>query len=164
KFRPGSSARGTRSQLSAELMLMFRFGKIAKHVRRRAEKDKPPALIEQDRFVKHLEKFGARLVNRDDDDLVVRHAANDLDDVLGVFRGEAGSWLIEEVNVRHTDHVEADVEAFAFAAAQRLLHRAAYDRVPTLAQAEFNQFRIQAAHAVASREMRRTHRRRELQI
>ena len=70
-------------------MLMFRFGKIAKHVRRRAEKDKPPALIEQDRFVKHLEKFGARLVDRDDDDLIVRHAANDLDDVLGILRGKA---------------------------------------------------------------------------
>ena len=102
-------------------MLVFRFGKIAKHVRGRAEKDEPSAFIEQDRFVKHLEEFGARLVNGDNDDLVVRHSADDLHDVLGVLRGEAGSRFIEKINVRHADHIEPDVEAFALAAAQRFL-------------------------------------------
>ena len=85
KFRTRRSAGWTRAQFRAELMLMFCFSEIAKHVRRRAEKDQPPAFVEQDRLVKHLEKFRARLVNRDDDDLVVRHAPNDFDDVLGIL-------------------------------------------------------------------------------
>src|ERR1039458_9476552 len=117
-------------------MLMFRFGKITKHVRRRAEENEPPALVEQNRFVKHLEQFRARLMDRDDDDLVVRHATNDLDHVLGVFRRKAGSRFVEKVNVRHADHVEADVEPFALPAAQRLLYRTTDHSVATLAQAK----------------------------
>ena len=85
EFRPRRSAGWTRAQFSAELMLVFGFGEIAKHVGWRAEKDEAAAFVEQDRLVKHLKKFRARLVDRDDDDLVVRHAPNDFDDVLGIF-------------------------------------------------------------------------------
>ena len=67
---------------------MLGFGEVAQHVAGRAEKDEAAAFVEQDRLVKHLEKFRARLVDRDDDDLVVRERANDLDDVLGIFRRE----------------------------------------------------------------------------
>ena len=67
-------------------MLMFRFGKIAQHVRRRSEKNQAPAFVEQDRLVKHLKNFRAWLVNRDDDDFVVRQPSNDFHDVLGIFR------------------------------------------------------------------------------
>src|SRR5205807_9524363 len=93
EFRPRRSARWTRAQFSAELMLMLRLRKIAQHVRRRSEKDKASAFVEQDRFVKHLENFRAWLVNSDNDDLVVRHAPNDFHDVLGVLeeRAEGGS-------------------------------------------------------------------------
>ena len=67
--------------------------------------------------MEHLEDFGARLVNADNNDLVVRHSADDLHDMLGVLRGEAGSRLIEKVNVRHAYHIEANVEAFTLATA-----------------------------------------------
>ena len=66
-------------------------------------------------------------MDRDDDDFVVRHRADDLDDVLGVLRGKAGGWLVKEVNVGRADHVEPDVEPFPFAAAERFFHRAADD-------------------------------------
>ena len=127
------------------------------------KKTSRPPLSSRIAFVKHLEKFRARLVDRDDDDLVVRHAANDFDDVLGILRGKAGSRFVEKVNIRHADHIETDVEPFALAAAQRLLHRAAHDRVPALAQAKFDQLRFQTPHPVAPRKMRRTNRGRELQ-
>ena len=74
EFRTRRSTGWTGAQFGAELMLVFRFCEIAKHVRRRAEKDEPSAFVEQDRLVKHLENFRARLVNGDDDDFVVRHA------------------------------------------------------------------------------------------
>ena len=73
EFRPRRAARRAGAQFRAELMLMLGFGEVTQHVGRRAEKDEPPAFVEQDRLVKHLEKLRARLVDRDDDDLVVRH-------------------------------------------------------------------------------------------
>src|SRR5260370_6951476 len=111
-------------------MLMFRFGKVAKHVRGGAEKDKPAAFIEQDRLVKHLKEFRAGLVNGDNDDLVVRHTANDLDHVFGVFRGEAGSRFVEKINVRHSDHIEPDVETFALPPPQYLLLLLPHNALP----------------------------------
>ena len=65
---------------------MLRFREVLRASRGRAEKNDAAALIEQHRLVKHLEDLRARLVNRDEDDFVVRHPANDLDHVLGVFR------------------------------------------------------------------------------
>src|SRR4026207_56244 len=85
EFRARGSAGWTSAQFSAELMLVFCFCEIAKHVRWRAEKDEASTFVEQDRLVKHLENFRAGLVNRDNDDLVVRHAPNNFHDVLGVF-------------------------------------------------------------------------------
>jgi len=114
-------------------MLMFRLREIAEHVTRRAEEDEAAAFVEQDGLVKHLENLRARLVNGDDDDFVVRHPADDLDDVLGIFRGQPGGRLVKEVNVGRTDHVEADIEALSLAAAERFFHRAADDAVAPLA-------------------------------
>ena len=164
EFRPGRAAGRTGAEIGAELMLVFRFREIAQHVGRRAEEDEAPAFVEQDRLVKHLENFRARLVDGDDDDLVVRHPADDLDDVLGILRGQAGGRLVEEVNVGRADHVEADVEAFSFAAAERFLDRAADDAVAPFAQAELDQFAFEAPRAVAPREMRRTDGGGELQV
>src|SRR5207249_12153273 len=65
------------AQFRTELMLVFRFGKIAQHVGRRSEKNQAPAFVEQDRLVKHLKNFRAWLVNRDDDDFVVRQTSKD---------------------------------------------------------------------------------------
>src|SRR4029450_10316897 len=74
EFRTRCSTGWTRSQFGSELMLVFRFGEIAKHVGRRSKKDEAPPFVEQDRLVKHLENFRARLVNRHNDDFVWRHA------------------------------------------------------------------------------------------
>ena len=132
-------------------MLMFRFGEVAQHVRRRPEKHQLAAAIEQDRLVKHLEKLRARLMDRDDDDLIVRHPADDLDHVLRILRGKAGSRLVEKVNVGGTDHIQADIEAFPFAAAQRLFHRAADDAVAPFTQAQLDQFAFQPARPISAR-------------
>ena len=66
-------------------MLVFRFRKISEHLGGRAKKDEPAAFVEQDGFMEHLENFGARLVNSDNNDLVVRHPPDDLHDVLRVL-------------------------------------------------------------------------------
>ena len=114
--------------------------------------------------MEHLEDFGARLVNADNNDLVVRHSADDLQDMLGVLRGEAGSGLIEKINIGHADHIEANVEAFALAAAQRFALRAAHHCVPAFAEAELDQLCLQTPGAIASRQVRRADLRRKLQI
>ena len=74
----------------------------------------------------------------DDDDFVVSHASNDFDDMFGILGREAGGWLVEQINVGHADHIEADVETFAFTAAERLFYSAAYDCVAPFAKAEFD--------------------------
>ena len=145
-------------------MLMFGLGKITEHFGRRSEKDEPSTFVEQDRLVKQLKQFRARLVNCDDDDFVVRHRANDLDDVLRVFRRKAGSRLVEQINVRHPDHIETNVESFALATAQRLLDRGADHGIAAFAESELDQFRFQSAHSIAPGQMRRTNRSRKLQI
>src|SRR5215510_3399554 len=114
-------------------MLMFRLGEIAKHVGWRAEKDEAAAFVEQDRLVEHLENFRARLVNRDDDDFVVRHAPNNFDYVLGVFGRKTGGWFVKKINVRHPDHIETDVEPFPLAAAQGFFLGTADDRIAAFA-------------------------------
>ena len=114
--------------------------------------------------MKHLEEFGARLVNGNNYDLVVRHSADDLQDMLGVLRGEAGSGLIEKIDVGHADHIEANVEAFALAAAQRFALRAAHHCVPAFAEAELDQLCLQTPGAIASRQVRGANRRRKLEV
>src|SRR5438045_3884323 len=110
EFGPGSSTRWTCAQFSTELVLMFRFGEIPQGVGRCAEKHEPPALVEQDHLLKHLENLRARLVNGNYDDFVVCHAPNDFDYVLRILRGETGSWFVKQINVRHSDHIEPDIE------------------------------------------------------
>ena len=68
--------------------------------------------------MKHLKNLRARLVNGDDDDLVMRHPTDDLHHVFRVLRGETRSRFIEQIHVRHADHIQPDVETFALAAAQ----------------------------------------------
>jgi len=46
-----------RPEVGPELMLVFRFRKIAQHFRGRPEKHQPAAFIEQDSLVEHLEKL-----------------------------------------------------------------------------------------------------------
>ena len=114
--------------------------------------------------MKQLEQLRARLVDRDHDDFVVGHRSNNLDHVLGIFGGQTRRRLVEKINVRHPDHIEADVESLALATAQRLLDRSADDRIATFAQSKFDQFRFQSTHAIAPGKMRRTNRSRELEI
>src|SRR4029453_1335396 len=114
--------------------------------------------------MEHLEEFGTRLVNGDKNDLVVRHPTDDFHDVLGILRGEARSWFVEKVNVGHPDHIQPDVEAFAFAAAQYFPLSAADALAAPFGQAKLDEFCVQAAGAIAPREVRRTNRSRKQQI
>ncbi len=53
---------------------------------------------------------------------------------------------------------------FALAAAQGLLRRGADHGVAAFAQSELDQLRFQPSHAIPARQVRRTNRRRELQV
>src|SRR5204863_9412181 len=81
EFRTRRSAGWARAQFRPELMLMFCFSEIPKHVRRRSKKNEAPTFVEQDRLMKHLENSRARPVNRHDADFVVRHAPYNVRDV-----------------------------------------------------------------------------------
>ena len=116
-------------------MLVLGFREIAQHVGGRPEEDEPPAFIEQDRLVKHLEELRARLVNRNDDDLVVGECADDLDHVFGILRRKARGRLVEQVDVGGPNHVQPDVEPFPLAAAQRFFDRTPHNAVAALVQA-----------------------------
>ena len=132
---------------------MFGLGEVFEHFLGGAEEDELAAAIQKDRLVKHLEDFRSRLVNRDEDDLVVRHAADDLNDVLGILGRETAGGLVEEVHVGGTDHVEADIEAFAFAAGEGLFVGGSDDRAAAFVEAEFGQFAVDAPEAFAAGEM-----------
>src|SRR5438094_10203381 len=85
EFRTRRSAGWARAQFRSELMLMFRLSEIAKHVGRCSEKHEAPTFVQQDRLMKHLENFRAGLMNRDNDDFVVRHAPDNFYDVIGIL-------------------------------------------------------------------------------
>ena len=99
---------------------MLRLGKVGKHLGGRSEEDQLPPLIQQERLLEHLEDLGGRLMDRDEHDLVVGHASDDLDDVLGILGGKAARRLIEEVDVGSADHIEADIQPLALASAEHL--------------------------------------------
>ena len=120
---PRGAARGAAAEFGAEVLLVLGIGEILEHLGGRAEEDHAPAFVEQQRFREHLEKLRGRLVDGDEDDLVVRHRADDLDDVLAVLRAEAACRFVEKENVRAGDHVQADVQPLALAAGERLFHR-----------------------------------------
>src|SRR5438046_10156411 len=119
-------------------MLMFRISEIAKHVRRRSKKNEAPTFVEQDRLMKHLENFRAGLMNRNNDDFVVRHAPNNFHDVLGILCGKARSRFVKKVDVRHAKHIGSNIEAFSLAAAQRFLLRTADHCIPAFAESKLD--------------------------
>ena len=80
------------------------------------------------------------------------------------FEDKPGGRLVKEVNVGRADHIEADVETFPLASAERLFHRAADDAVAPFAQAELDQFAFEAPGPVASREVRGADRGGKLEI
>ena len=104
--------------------------------------------------MKHLKNTRGRLVDRHKHNFVVRHIADDLHDVLGILRAETTGGLIEKKDVGRTDHIEADVQALAFAAAEDFFFRRADNGCPAFVQAEFSEFAIDAAQAFATAEVR----------
>src|SRR4029079_10950758 len=105
---------------------------------------------------KHLKQFRGRLMDGDQDDLVVRHRTDDLDDMFAVLRAEAARRLVEQKNVRRTDHIEPHVQPLPFPAGEPLFHRAADDRIAPFTQSEFDQLSFDSSGAIATRKVRRT--------
>ena len=97
ELRARRAARRAAAQFRAEVLLVLRGGEVGEHLARRAVEDHAPAFVQQQRLGKHLEQLRGRLMDRDEDDLVVRHRANDLDDVLAVLRAQAAGRLVEEI-------------------------------------------------------------------
>ena len=64
------------------LLLPLDPAEVVEHLPGRAEKGHLAPVVEKQSLVKELEKPGAGLVDADDDDLVVRQAANQFEDVL----------------------------------------------------------------------------------
>ena len=151
-------------EFRAEELLVLRLREVGEHFGRRAEEDEPPPLVEQEGLVEHLEDLRGRLVDRDEDDLVVRHAPDDLDDMLRVLGGETTRRLVKEVDVGSADHVEADVEALALAAAEDLAVRSPDDLAAALVEPQLGQLAVDAALAFAAGEVGGADRGREAQV
>jgi hypothetical protein len=117
---------------------------VLQHALRRAVVGHLPAFVEQQGLVEHLEQARTGLMDGGDDDLVAREAADDLQHMLAVLRGQARGRFIEQIHVRDADHVEAGVEPLALAAAEKLLLRRAGETLAQIGQAEFRQLRIHA--------------------
>ena len=95
---------------------MFCRGEILQHLLRGAEKHQLAAPVEQDRLVEHLKNLGSRLVNSHDHNFVMRHPADDLDHVLGILGRESARGFVKKIDVSGADHVQPDVQPFAFSA------------------------------------------------
>ena len=126
---------------------------VAHHLVRRPVEDELAAAIEQHGFVEKMEQPRARLMDDDEDDLVVRKAADDVDDVLAVLRADAAGRFVEQENVRRADHIEADIQSLPLAAGERLLFRRTDDDIAPLAEAEFDHLAFDPPRAVAAAEM-----------
>src|SRR5215470_12398559 len=98
-------------------------------------------------------------MDRNKDDLVLGKSADDLNNVFRIFRGQAGGWFIKEVNIRRTDHVQPNVQAFSLPAAEIFFNRTSHETVAALRKAEFDQLPVDASHAIFWRKMWRTKRR-----
>ena len=164
EFRPRRPAGGASAERRPEVLLVLRFGEVGQHFVRRAEEHHASAPVEEHGLVEHLENFRARLVDGDDDDFVVRHGPDDFHDVLGVLRRQTRGRFVEKVDVGRTDHIESDVEPFAFPAAQRFAVVGADHAVAALVEAEFGQLAVDAAASFASRKVRGADGRGELEI
>ena len=138
--------------LTPDLFLVG-LAEVGEHLIGGAEEGEIAAFVEQDGFVEEPEKPRARLVDGDENDLVVRHPANDLDDVLGVLRRKPGGGLVHEVDVGDSHHVEPHVEAFALAAAQVFVLGVAGEAAAERGEAEFRELRIHAGVPLAAREV-----------
>ena len=93
-------------------------------------------------------------MDRYEHDLVVRHVPDDLHDVLGVLRAEATRRLVKKVNVGRADHIQADIQPLALAAAQDFLGGRADDGTPAFIEPKLGKFPIDAADALAPTQMR----------
>ena len=84
--------------------------------------------------------------------------------MLGILRGKPARRLVKKENVRRADHVEADVQALALAAAQGLFVGASDDEIPALVEPEFGELAVDPAEAFPAREVGGADRRREVQV
>lgn len=89
----------------------------------------------------------------DEGDLVVGEATDHLEDVLGVFGGEAGGGFVEEVDVGDADHVHGGVEAASLSSGKGFGFVVAGEAVADFVEAEFDEFGIDAAAALANGEV-----------
>ena len=135
------------------MLLVLGRGEITEHLARRPVEDEFAALVEQQRLGEHLEELRVGLMDRHQDDLVVGHRTDDVDDVLAVLGAEAAGGFVEEEHVGGADHVQADVEPFAFPAGEPFLDWAAHHRVAAFTQAELDEFALDAPGAVPAGEM-----------
>ena len=87
-------------------------------------------------------------MDRHQHDLVVRHVTDDFHDVLGILRAEAAGGFIEKEDVRRADHIEADIQPLAFAAAEDFLFGRADDGGAAFVEAELGEFAVDAAEAL----------------
>jgi hypothetical protein len=55
---------------------------IIEHILRPPEENHPASVVQQDRFVKHVEEPRARLMDTDKNDFVMRQAAHDFEDMF----------------------------------------------------------------------------------
>ena len=84
--------------------------------------------------------------------------------MLGILRGKPARRLVEKEDVRRADHVEADVQALALAAAQGLCAGASHHEIPALVEPEFGELAVDPAEAFPPREVGGADRRREIQV
>ena len=103
--------------------------------------------------MEHLEETRARLVDRDDDDLVVGHAPDDVEHVLGILGGQAGGRFVEKVDIGDADDIHADVEALALAVRHGLAARVAGQAVAPFLQPEFGELGLDPAETLGAGEM-----------
>ena len=154
ELRAGGSAGGAAAQFSSKMLFMFSLGKVAEHFARGAVEHQFAALVQEQRLGEHLEELRVGLVNGHQHYLVVRHRADDFDDVLAVLGTQATGGLVKQEHVRRADHVQADVQPLAFPAGEPFFSGTAHDRVPPFAQPEFHQFALDPAGSFPAGEVR----------
>ena len=150
ELRPRRAAGLAASEFGSEELFVLGFREVGQHLGRRSEEDQLPSLVEEEGFLEHLEDLRGGLVDRHEDDLVVGHAADDLDDVLGILGREAAGRLVEEVDVGRADHVQADVETLALAPAEHLPLGSPDDLLAALVEAQLRKLAVDPALPLAA--------------
>ena len=154
ELRPRGAANLASARRGGGGLAVLGLGEVLQRLLRRAEEDQLAPAVQHDRFVEHLEDPRGGLVDRHEHDLVVRHVADDLHDVLGILGAEPARGLVEKVDVGRADHVESDVQPLALAAAENLAVRGADDRVAALVEPEFGELAVDPSHALPLAEVR----------